>query len=90
MDVTYTAKDYARLIGMAGFSETLLKTNSFPDAPPRFVRAMYYRYHFTTAAEHRQTGCWWRRDEVGVYFPPTSLGDPSFRNLLATLGWQNE
>jgi hypothetical protein len=68
----------------------LLKGNPFPDAPPRFVRATYYRYRFTTPAEHRDTGCWWRREQVGVYFPPVSLGDPSFRNLLTTLGWQHE
>jgi hypothetical protein len=68
----------------------LMKGNPFPDAPPRLVRATYYRYHFTTPAEHRNTGCWWRREQVGVYFPPVSLVDPSFRNLLTTLGWQNE
>src|SRR5205085_3200946 len=32
----------------------LLAANPFPDRPPRYVRALYYEYRFTTRAEHRQ------------------------------------
>ena len=32
---------------------SLLRGNPFPDAPPRFIRAQYYKYEFTTPAEHR-------------------------------------
>ncbi|HEX9078239.1 MAG TPA: lipase maturation factor family protein [Desulfuromonadaceae bacterium] len=69
---------------------SLLKGNPFPHAPPRSIRALYYRYHFTTPAEHGATGCWWRRELVGIYFPAVSLADPSFRGLLAGLGWLND
>jgi hypothetical protein len=48
----------------------LLRTNPFPDRPPRYVRALYYRYRFTTLEEHRATGAWWKRDLVGTYMPP--------------------
>ncbi len=51
----------------------LLRVNPFPDHPPRFVRAQFYEYHFTTPAEHRQTGAWWKRTLVGGYYPPVSL-----------------
>src|SRR4029453_1609931 len=40
---------------------TLLRTNPFPDVPPRFLRAQYYLYTFTTPDEHRTSGRWWNR-----------------------------
>ena len=51
----------------------LLKTNPFPDGAPRFLRARYYRYWFTTADEHRQTGRWWNRQLASEYVPPITL-----------------
>ncbi|MBX6315410.1 MAG: lipase maturation factor family protein, partial [Isosphaeraceae bacterium] len=47
----------------------LLRTDPFPDRPPRFIRARLYDYHFT------QWGAkpWWRREEVGIYCPPIGL-----------------
>jgi hypothetical protein len=50
----------------------LLRTNPFPDAPPRYVRAQYYRYRFTTPEQHRQTGLWWDRQLVGTFYGPVS------------------
>jgi len=47
----------------------LLASNPFPDRPPRFVRATLYDYRFTTAAERRQTGAWWKRRELGAFSP---------------------
>jgi hypothetical protein len=52
---------------------SLLRTNPFPDAPPRFLRARYYRYRFTTPAEHRASGLWWNRQLVSEYVPPITL-----------------
>jgi len=52
---------------------SLLRTNPFPDRPPRLVRAQYYEYRFTTPAEHRATGAWWSRRLIGAYFLPVSL-----------------
>jgi hypothetical protein len=54
---------------------TLLRTNPFPDAPPRFVRAQYYRYRFTTVDEHRESGRWWNRELIGTYYGPVSLAN---------------
>jgi predicted DCC family thiol-disulfide oxidoreductase YuxK len=53
----------------------LLRHNPFPGAPPRFVRAVAYDYHFTDFAARRATGSWWRRDYKGLYFPAVSLRD---------------
>ena len=50
----------------------LLAHDPFPDKPPRYLRAMFYRYRFTTAEERRQTGAWWKRQELREYLPPIS------------------
>jgi lipase maturation factor 1 len=53
----------------------LLAHNPFPKAPPKYIRAELYEYHFTNFAERRATGAWWRRERVGEYLPPISLKD---------------
>ncbi len=58
----------------------LLKTNPFPDRLPRYVRAFYYAYRFTTPDEHRQTGRWWARELLGLYYPPATLRAPEDRH----------
>jgi len=51
----------------------LLRSNPFPDHPPKFVRAVYYSYRFTTPEEHRQSGRWWNREPLGLYVAPMTL-----------------
>lgn len=51
----------------------LFERNPFPDEPPRYVRALLYDYHFTDAAQRGETGDWWRRELMGVYYPIVSL-----------------
>ncbi|MGW1010310.1 lipase maturation factor family protein [Streptomyces termitum] len=60
---------------LAGDRDTLrlLAHDPFPGAPPVYVRALRYRYRFTTWRELRTTGAWWRRTLVGEYLPPTRL-----------------
>ncbi len=53
----------------------LFAQNPFPDAPPRVVRARFYRYEYSSRAERRDTGAWWRRTLIGEYFPPVALED---------------
>ena len=59
----------------------LLEKNPFPDAPPKYIRAVVYEYHFTDRATRRKTGEWWRRTPAGMYLPAISLpenpGGPS-------------
>jgi hypothetical protein len=50
----------------------LLARNPFQDKPPRYIRAMFYRYRFTTDEERRQTGAWWKRQELREYLPTVS------------------
>ena len=51
----------------------LLARNPFPDKPPKYVRAILFKYQFTTSAERRATGAWWKRREIGEFFPEASL-----------------
>jgi predicted DCC family thiol-disulfide oxidoreductase YuxK len=51
----------------------LLKTNPFPEKPPRYIRALVYDYHFTDFKTRRATGQWWRRELKGLYCPVVSL-----------------
>jgi lipase maturation factor 1 len=51
----------------------LLARNPFPDKPPRYIRGTFYRYRFTTADELRQSGAWWKRQELREYLPTLSL-----------------
>jgi lipase maturation factor 1 len=53
----------------------LFERTPFPQSPPQYVRATFYRYRFTTLQEHRQTGAWWKRQELGEYLPSVSLED---------------
>jgi hypothetical protein len=75
----------AKLLANDALTTALLKDNPFPAAPPSHVRALHYRYRFTTPEERRKSGCWWQRELAGTYFPPVSLTDPSFRALLKRL-----
>ena len=50
----------------------LLARNPFPDKPPHYIRAMFYRYRFTSSEERRQTGSWWKRQELREYLPTIS------------------
>jgi hypothetical protein len=51
----------------------LLGRNPFPGAPPKYIRALLYEYHFTDIAARRATGRWWRREYKGIYLPAISL-----------------
>jgi hypothetical protein len=53
----------------------LLATNPFPAKPPQFVRATLYEYRFTSSAERKETGAWWKRRLRAQYLPALSLQD---------------
>ncbi len=52
----------------------LFAGNPFASAPPKQVRAVLWQYWFTTLAEKRSTGTWWRRELMGLYAPVLQLG----------------
>ncbi len=48
---------------------SLFKGNPFPKGPPHEVRVVIWQYWFTTMAEKRTEGVWWRRKFIGLYAP---------------------
>ena len=50
----------------------LLEKNPFADKAPQYIRAQFYDYTFSSAADMRK-GLWWQRRLVGVYFPEARL-----------------
>jgi hypothetical protein len=52
----------------------LFAANPFPQGPPRRVRAVLWQYWFTSMAEKREHGLWWRRELLGLYAPAIQLG----------------
>ena len=51
----------------------LLKTNPFPEAPPTFIRATVYDYHFTNPEILKNEKAWWWREATRLYCPTLSL-----------------
>ena len=47
----------------------LFRRDPFGGKPPARVRAVLWQYGFTTPAEKRKTGNWWRRQPLGSYAP---------------------
>jgi len=51
----------------------LFAANPFPQGPPLQVRAVLYQYWFTSMAEKKEHGLWWRRELLGLYAPAIQL-----------------
>jgi hypothetical protein len=62
----------------------LFERYPFDTAPPRFVRARLFRYHFSSTApvETVDEGAWWTRTYVHDYLRPVSLDDVELQVAL--------
>ena len=57
---------------------SLFAANPFPDKPPRYIRAILYRYRFLPPANPRQD--WWSRDRLGApWLPAMAADDPRLK-----------
>ncbi|MEX1119506.1 MAG: lipase maturation factor family protein, partial [Terrimicrobiaceae bacterium] len=56
----------------------LLAEDPFEGRRPRFVRALLDDYQFTTSAERKETGQWWKAEPSAIYLREVSL-DPQAR-----------
>lgn len=73
-----------RLLENDGPVLALFRSNPFPDGPPTFVRAVLWRYEFSTPVERRRQGVWWRRELLGTYAPTLRrLPDGRFAEVAA-------
>lgn len=64
----------------------LLANDPFPGTPPRYVRALVYRYRFTEPFSGGGSTGWWERERVGIWFPAVSLYSPELRRFLEAHG----
>jgi len=61
--------------------------NPFGQTAPKMMRAVLWRYWFTSMDEKRRTGNWWRREYLGLYAPEiTRTADGRF----AVVAWPEE
>ena len=60
----------------------LLSGNPFPDRPPRFVRALFYRYTYGDKT-------WWNRKLVGTYLEPHAVDDPALKRIMSAYDWKD-
>jgi len=64
---------------------SLIASNPFPQKPPHYIRAQYYRYEFAPPGD--KTGAWWKRTLLGSWLPPLSADDRRLRDFLNAYGW---
>jgi len=63
----------ARLLEGSPDVEALLGPSPLGGARPLYARASTWTTRFSTPAERRADGSWWRRERKGLYFPVVSL-----------------
>jgi hypothetical protein len=62
----------------------LFANNPFPDKPPRYVRAILYRYSFAKPSEQH---LWWSRQKIDTWIRPLSTDDQRLVDFLKGYGW---
>jgi lipase maturation factor 1 len=53
----------------------LFARNPFPDSPPHYIRARFYRYRFANTPQDRQSHAWWKREELREYVRTVSADE---------------
>ncbi len=61
-----------RLLQNAPPVAALLRSNPFPDTPPRYLRTTLYEYQFSDWAIRHKFDHWWIRRKLGAYGPTLS------------------
>ncbi|MGA9528542.1 MAG: lipase maturation factor family protein, partial [Terriglobales bacterium] len=74
-DYPIVANTEVRLLSNDKDVLALFAGNPFEHGPPREVRVLLWQYWFTSMAEKRATGMWWRRQRLGLYGPTIGKRD---------------
>ena len=64
---------------------SLFESNPFPGQPPRYLRAVLYRYSFATPGNGQHF--WWTRERLYVWMRPTSVKNTVLEDYLRGEGW---
>jgi hypothetical protein len=62
----------------------LFASNPFPNSPPRYIRAILYRYSFAPPGSPK--GRWWNREQIGEdWLPAMAADDPRLVQLMKSV-----
>ncbi len=64
---------------------SLFALNPFPGKPPRYIRAVLYRYTF--AKPGNMQDLWWHSERAGLWLSAMSINDPNLIGVLKSEGW---
>jgi hypothetical protein len=62
----------------------LFSYNPFSKTPPRYIRAVLYRYSF---ARKNAQGLWWNRQRISIWIRPMDANDHELIAVLKSEGW---
>lgn len=65
---------------------SLFAGNPFPGKPPKYIRAVLYRYKF--AKPGNPEGLYWNRERLYLWLPPMHANDPRLIDYVKTAGWE--
>jgi hypothetical protein len=63
----------------------LFAANPFPGKPPRYIRAVLYRYQL--ASPGNPQGLYWTRERIGDWIPVLAVDNPQLIAFLKSQGW---
>jgi hypothetical protein len=63
----------------------LFAENPFTDKPPRYIRAVLYRYKFAPPGNAQKL--WWNRERIGTWLPAMDVNDPTLIEFVKSEGW---
>ena len=81
-DAPWTAHLVWKLLHNHAGALSLLDGNPFPDRPPRWIRALRYRYRFARSGD-----AWWERELIETWAGPWSTTSPELIEVLEVFGW---
>ncbi|HVS92187.1 MAG TPA: lipase maturation factor family protein [Mucilaginibacter sp.] len=64
---------------------SLFANNPFPGKPPKYIRAVLYRYRFAKPGSPQHL--WWQRDYMGGWLPVLSTDNQQLVEFLKYQGW---
>ena len=81
-DAPWTAHLVWKLLHGDPGVRSLLAGDPFPDRPPRWIRALRYRYRFGDDS-------WWERELIETWLGPWSASSPELVEVLEVYGWRD-
>ena len=64
---------------------SLFAANPFAGKPPKFVKAVLYRYSFVKPGD--PSGAWWKREKLGDWISPLSVNNQQLAAFLRSEEW---